>query len=224
MAFKDKLEVPQAIVRARMAELGITQTPLCGELGITQGALSQWLCEPSGHYKNSLSVATRVELAEALHLDRYSCLTQEEVEKLEGTVGYQFKGKARYLYLLELNFVERTATKIGITNCLQSRIEQHEARYADYNPELIYSVEFREQWHAVSVERKILYHFRRHGSQDTAPQGLGTEIIGAIPEKVLEIIVPHLEDTDHKLTSHWEESPQSDGLADNVLALPPTLQ
>ena len=221
MAFKDKLEIPQAIVRARMTELGITQMPLCGELGITQGALSQWLCEPSGHYKNSLSVAIRVALAEALHLDRYSCLTQEEVEKLEGTVGYQFKGRARFLYLLELNLVERSATKIGITNCLESRIDQHRALYADYHPELIYSVEFMEQWHAASVERKVLYHFRRRGSQYSAPRGLGTEVIGATPEKVLEIILPHLEDTEYTFTPHAEKP---DELHDNVLALPPTLQ
>ncbi|EHQ58020.1 hypothetical protein OMB55_00017640 [gamma proteobacterium HIMB55] len=221
MACKEKLEVPQALVRARMTEMSITQIQLCGGLGITQGALSQWLCEPSGHYKNSLSIATRVALAEALHLDRYSCLTQEEVEELEGTVGYQFKGRARFLYLLELNLVERSATKIGITTCLESRIDQHQARYADYQPELIFSVEFREPWHAASVERKVLYHFRRRGSQYAAPQGLGTEVIGAIPEKVLEIILPHLEDTEYMFTPHAEKP---DELPDNVLPLPPTLQ
>ena len=206
MANYKQSDLPQKIVRSRMKELGITQAPLSSNLGITQGALSQWLCEPSGHYRNSLSVATRVALAETLHLDRYSCLTQEEVEKLEGTVGYKFKARARFLYLLELNLVERSATKIGITACLESRIDQHQARYADYHPELIYSVEFKEPWHAASVERKVLYHFRRLGSQYSAPQGLGTEVIGAIPEKVLEIIVPHLEDSEYKFTPHPEKS------------------
>lgn len=197
-------------VKDALKDLNLTQERLAIALGVTQGAVNQFL---NGDNPAALGLVNRLKIQKLLSLPDHACITEQEADLLSHP---KSRSNWRYLYIMELTCNEHSFALYGATEDLARRLKQHRAQYKAFNPTLRYHYEFKQKMHAASIESKITFHFTRVTEHfaSQVPPGMSDEVLAVDIECIVDCIESHIHDCDYEAFAYPDEAEP------DLLALP----
>lgn len=189
-------------VKDALKTMNLTQERLAIALGVTQGAVNQFL---RGDNPAALGLVNRLKMQKLLSLPDHACVTHEEADLLNHP---KSRSNWRHLYIIELTCNEHSFSLYGATEDLDRRLEEHSAQYKVYNPTLRYSYLFQQKMHAASIESKITYHFSRVTEHFAlqVPPGMSGEVLAVDIESIVDCIESHIHDCDYEAFAYPDEA------------------
>ena len=183
-----------------LKDAGLTQERLAIALGVTQGAVAQFL---NGNPR-ALGLENRLKMQKLLSLPEHACVTHEEADLLNHP---KSRSNWKHLYIIELRCNGYKFALYGATENLDRRVKEHEAQLRAFEPVLRYSFCFQQKMHAASIESKVRYHFS-HVKQHLelpVPPGMSDEVLAVDIDTIVDCIESHTHDCDCEFFAYPDE-------------------
>ena len=183
-----------------LKDAGLTQERLAIALGVTQGAVAQFL---NGNPR-ALGLENRLKMQKLLSLPEHACVTHEEADLLNHP---KSRSNWKHLYIIELRCNGYKFALYGATENLDRRVKEHEAQLRACEPVLRYSFCFQQKMHAASIESKVRYHFS-HVKQHfelPVPPGMSDEVLAVDIDTIVDCIESHTHDCDCEFFAYPDE-------------------